>query len=450
MNSFGPPTNAFLLEGDSTLKCSSSTTDSNNRDCSFIDLKLGRFGDLRDPRDFEICKRSAVASFSESSAPLTPPKGMRLRASSQTAHCQVYGCNKDLSSSKEYHKRHKVCEAHTKTAKVVVNGIEQRFCQQCSRFHLLAEFDDGKRSCRKRLAGHNERRRKPQVGIYSRRPGRILQPCNGILPNGPLHPPKYETGDWCRRMKVDRTDFDSSLVIPITNEHLHPKAVLPSDKLDSVFPIFHDNIASSATGSFFSENTNHYPQQFGGHNSDSHSLVQNTSFGNGNLTAFDTASTIQGFSGITGSGCALSLLSPQPQNSSDHSSGIPMTYPLTKQGSSLYHITGQVSDKLVGVGSQISSAGLSNSFSSSTVSSMEGSPLDPILLSDGRVSMNFGVTSRIYQGSHFANSKDHVSCEDGTTMDLFQLSSQLDRVERQRQSMNVKQENNAFGWPRTT
>ena len=31
-----------------------------------------------------------------------------------------------------------------------------------SRFHLLGEFDDGKRSCRKRLADHNRRRRKPQ------------------------------------------------------------------------------------------------------------------------------------------------------------------------------------------------------------------------------------------------------------------------------------------------
>ncbi|KAF2910943.1 hypothetical protein DAI22_11g140000 [Oryza sativa Japonica Group] len=39
---------------------------------------------------------------------------------------------------------------------------EQRFCQQCSRFHNLAEFDDGKKSCRKRLDGHNRRRRKPQ------------------------------------------------------------------------------------------------------------------------------------------------------------------------------------------------------------------------------------------------------------------------------------------------
>ncbi|CAH9113603.1 unnamed protein product [Cuscuta epithymum] len=76
--------------------------------------------------------------------------------------CQVHGCFRDLSSSKEYHKRHRVCDEHSKTAKVIVDGIEQRFCQQCSRFHLLPEFDDDKRSCRKSLAGHNERRRKPQ------------------------------------------------------------------------------------------------------------------------------------------------------------------------------------------------------------------------------------------------------------------------------------------------
>lgn len=34
------------------------------------------------------------------------------------------------------------------------------------RFHILAEFDDGKRSCRKRLAGHNKRRRKPQLDTH--------------------------------------------------------------------------------------------------------------------------------------------------------------------------------------------------------------------------------------------------------------------------------------------
>lgn len=31
-----------------------------------------------------------------------------------------------------------------------------------SRFHPLSEFDEGKRSCRRRLAGHNRRRRKTQ------------------------------------------------------------------------------------------------------------------------------------------------------------------------------------------------------------------------------------------------------------------------------------------------
>lgn len=29
-----------------------------------------------------------------------------------------------------------------------------------SRFHVVEEFDEGKRSCRRRLAGHNKRRRK--------------------------------------------------------------------------------------------------------------------------------------------------------------------------------------------------------------------------------------------------------------------------------------------------
>ncbi|CAL9186061.1 unnamed protein product [Musa hybrid cultivar] len=79
----------------------------------------------------------------------------------QPARCQVEGCEADLSGVKAYYCRHKVCGMHSKAPKVVVGGMEQRFCQQCSRFHQLSEFDQGKRSCRRRLAGHNERRRKP-------------------------------------------------------------------------------------------------------------------------------------------------------------------------------------------------------------------------------------------------------------------------------------------------
>uniref|UniRef100_A0A0D9W7Y0 SBP-type domain-containing protein n=1 Tax=Leersia perrieri TaxID=77586 RepID=A0A0D9W7Y0_9ORYZ len=74
--------------------------------------------------------------------------------------CQVEGCDVTLTGVKEYHRRHKVCEMHAKAPRVVVHGAEQRFCQQCSRFHVLAEFDDTKKSCRRRLAGHNERRRR--------------------------------------------------------------------------------------------------------------------------------------------------------------------------------------------------------------------------------------------------------------------------------------------------
>ncbi|CAN6196423.1 unnamed protein product [Urochloa humidicola] len=87
--------------------------------------------------------------------------------------CQVEGCGVDLSGAKPYHCRHKVCSMHTKTPRVVVAGIEQRFCQQCSRFHELPEFDQGKRSCRRRLIGHNERRRKPPPGPLTSRYGRL-------------------------------------------------------------------------------------------------------------------------------------------------------------------------------------------------------------------------------------------------------------------------------------
>ncbi|CAM0911996.1 unnamed protein product [Alopecurus aequalis] len=76
--------------------------------------------------------------------------------------CQVDDCRSDLTTAKDYHRRHKVCDIHSKTTKAVVANQMQRFCQQCSRFHPLSEFDEGKRSCRRRLAGHNRRRRKTQ------------------------------------------------------------------------------------------------------------------------------------------------------------------------------------------------------------------------------------------------------------------------------------------------
>ncbi|OIT28926.1 PREDICTED: squamosa promoter-binding-like protein 12 [Nicotiana attenuata] len=81
-------------------------------------------------------------------------------SSNRAVCCQVQDCRADLSNAKDYHRRHKVCDVHSKAAKALVGNVMQRFCQQCSRFHVLQEFDEGKRSCRRRLAGHNRRRRK--------------------------------------------------------------------------------------------------------------------------------------------------------------------------------------------------------------------------------------------------------------------------------------------------
>ncbi|XP_015891807.3 squamosa promoter-binding-like protein 1 [Ziziphus jujuba] len=81
-------------------------------------------------------------------------------ATPNRAVCQVEDCGADLSNAKDYHRRHKVCEMHSKASRALVGNVMQRFCQQCSRFHVLQEFDEGKRSCRRRLAGHNKRRRK--------------------------------------------------------------------------------------------------------------------------------------------------------------------------------------------------------------------------------------------------------------------------------------------------
>lgn len=47
--------------------------------------------------------------------------------------CRVEKCNADLGDCKKYHKRHRVCEYHAKAQVAMVDGLTQRFCQQCSR-----------------------------------------------------------------------------------------------------------------------------------------------------------------------------------------------------------------------------------------------------------------------------------------------------------------------------
>ncbi|KAJ9538503.1 hypothetical protein OSB04_031236 [Centaurea solstitialis] len=128
---------------------------------AMIGLNLGR--QTYDSRDKV---RPAMGSFPfVSNSSSCSPIMKRSRALNQSSHsprCQVEGCNLDLASAKDYHRRHRICSDHSKSATVVVDGMERRFCQQCSRLHDLSEFDDRKRSCRRRLYAHNARRRRPQ------------------------------------------------------------------------------------------------------------------------------------------------------------------------------------------------------------------------------------------------------------------------------------------------
>ncbi|KAI6683281.1 hypothetical protein NL676_029194 [Syzygium grande] len=442
-----------FLSDEESSKFSSFVMDSSSRDSSLIDLKLGRFSDNRDP------PKSRLPVFS-SSGSSTPPKRLRAAgANFQNAYCQVYGCNKDLSSSKDYHKRHKVCEAHSKTSKVIVNGIEQRFCQQCSRFHLLAEFDDGKRSCRKRLAGHNERRRKPQIGVHSARAGKLLQPyggnrfqgnvftttsfiCQDILPSGSrLHPEKFKANDWANRVKAEHgTDYGTLSVV-------HPRSPFPSYSFGKQLSPFLDNRGNSISVGIFGEGSR-FQHDVEGPNSGSRSLFPDP-LGSEDYGIFDTDSTVQGLPGVSESGCALSLLSSHSQNSSSQTSGIPMDQSLIMHGGQSRYGVGPVSANLMGVSSLTLENGVSSKFSSSGIHSAEANQ-GSILICDNENS-NYAISDGFVHGSGLLDAKDHLPCgDDGHTINLLQLSSQLQRVEHQRQSLHVKRENNAFSCLQTT
>ncbi|KAL9243317.1 hypothetical protein vseg_017219 [Gypsophila vaccaria] len=382
---------------------SSSVVESSSRESSLIDLKLGGFGGDNLNLNSDSCRGGAPSS--ESSTPVKRVRGTRF--GSQTVCCQVYDCGKDLSSAKEYHKRHKVCDAHSKTSKVVVNGIEQRFCQQCSRFHLLGEFDDGKRSCRKRLAGHNQRRRKPQIGYNNGRAGRSF-PYTGsvgckfqgnnltqasfishdVLPRSTSHAEKYGTNVWSTHVKVeDGLDYSQKSSNIYKDEQFQEKSVFPSFHIGERYSSF--------------DNLNNNRQN-----------VPMNSLGSQDLTY------TQEVRGISESGCALSLLSSQSRRSPGHSSGIPGACTLVMPNINPQYDVSEVSEKLVEVGSQGLTSRHPNWF-----------PM-PVLSNGDSSSSSF--SNGVLQGSEFLNAK-------GATIDLLQLSSQLQRVENQRQNGIGKQ-----------
>ncbi|PRW56499.1 squamosa promoter-binding -like (SBP domain) transcription factor family [Chlorella sorokiniana] len=93
-------------------------------------------------------------------APLRPATGRGAAAQQQQQQprcCQV--CAINLEGTPIYFQRIRACKEHVSANAVPLNGQVQRFCQQCSRFHGVENFDGTQRSCRQQLARHAERRR---------------------------------------------------------------------------------------------------------------------------------------------------------------------------------------------------------------------------------------------------------------------------------------------------
>ncbi|GMH18729.1 hypothetical protein Nepgr_020570 [Nepenthes gracilis] len=283
-------------------------------------LKFGQkifYGDV----GLGVSAKSGAGSSSFSSSSVPPPyaggsasqgaatptkKGRGMVQSAQPPKCQVEGCRVDLSDAKTYYSRHKVCGMHSKTAKVIVAGIEQRFCQQCSRFHQLSEFDEGKRSCRRRLAGHNERRRKPPPGsLLSSRLGRLSSSIfdgKGSRPGGFL------------------LDFTSYLRSPGTDSWLGNKS---SDRAAGIH--------SSTSGEYFPTTWASNSQMF------LRGSAAGTGFSSSNISLGDC------FTGVTDSSCALSLLSTQHWDSTNRASGIGLNTLMNAEGATVAQSTAPTS-----------------------------------------------------------------------------------------------------------
>jgi len=93
----------------------------NDEEAGSLALKLGGQG-------YQVTERE-VGNWEGTSGKKTKLVG----STSNRAVCQVEDCGADLNNAKDYHRRHKVCEMHSKASKALVGNTWQRFCQQCSR-----------------------------------------------------------------------------------------------------------------------------------------------------------------------------------------------------------------------------------------------------------------------------------------------------------------------------
>eukprot|EP00240_Pyramimonas_obovata_P004520 CAMPEP_0118934962 /NCGR_PEP_ID=MMETSP1169-20130426/14604_1 /TAXON_ID=36882 /ORGANISM="Pyramimonas obovata, Strain CCMP722" /LENGTH=345 /DNA_ID=CAMNT_0006877927 /DNA_START=161 /DNA_END=1195 /DNA_ORIENTATION=+ len=99
----------------------------------------------------------AVVAGEASSKPQT---GVKRDSSAKKAvkACRVPGCScTDLSNASRHCLRHRVCAQHLQSLSVMFHGKPHRFCQKCTRFHEIHEFDNMKHSCRAALKQQKNR-----------------------------------------------------------------------------------------------------------------------------------------------------------------------------------------------------------------------------------------------------------------------------------------------------
>ncbi|KAK6133626.1 hypothetical protein DH2020_032536 [Rehmannia glutinosa] len=363
------------------LKSSASTATLN----SLVEFGTRFSGSENDEKLVAPREPNGKPFFIDKSSPESSVSAKRARITnfpSSIPTCQVHGCNKDLSSSKDYHKRHKVCDVHSKTAVVVVNGIQQRFCQQCSSVVLFRCTEDestifievsascekgveNNRLAEKRLAGHNERRRKPQLDTYlgskylTTDASKTSLLFSSILPGGffGLHPKLEDDPSHISQLAVN-TKFGQSLPKPVLNSHC-----------------------------------------FGKHHPSKNSL-------DARLLSVPESSTVG-----SNSSCALSLLSAQ-------SHYLLSNYPLISKENYHSNLT--------------------------TFQNSADKPITPENLTTPMIFKSSVVPDEISQNSDDLNLKRYLSHEGANTVDLLELSLHLQRVEQQKYSGQVKLENRIY------
>nr|CAG7858214.1 Picea abies SQUAMOSA BINDING PROTEIN-LIKE1 wild-type allele 1 [Picea abies]CAG7858215.1 Picea abies SQUAMOSA BINDING PROTEIN-LIKE1 wild-type allele 2 [Picea abies] len=432
---------------------------------SHIGLKLGKRTYFEDISGGGQIRTTPIAVF---------PGPLATRAKkphTQSARCQVEGCNTDLTSSKDYHRRHKVCEIHSKSAKVMVAGLEQRFCQQCSRFHVLSEFDDGKRSCRRRLAGHNERRRKPQpdsMAVNSARfaPSFYDNRHTGLLLDASsfMHPRIFSSsvlddhgdfklgqgkGTWPKIVKSeDPSMFDGHPQTSGVNRPPFTNA-LSRQSADRLLQLLQSSKASSVN--VLSQGIQHYTHSPA--NPLTEALSLSFSPGTGVIAGLEVASATQNLLGVSDSGCALSLLSSQSLGS--RALGSASLDLATRPGATLEQFMHENHSTM----DQISLQGMQHNFSlnsssqSSTGLISNGYPPPGVNFIDkvqvGSLTPNIGGIGNFetpmhgfLQGQEFRSSQDARSKAVRRTIDLMHRSSQTQGNESQGQSGILQHGNN--------